>query len=387
MRSTLLLLIGALGLAAQAPPDSLRATILGLREQHPDAYREVRGATPLLTTAKHQLRDWIESRLKGFPIDGDADSFAAGLNEALETAGVFCEDYTRCILTSIGSLDQVRVHRERELLVILTSTGIRCGFDDSAYVYQARAASPAEPLKWTRVWELEQNTYTEAGYLPQLIHGLRISRRDDAGQYMVLSMGTKPGCSAAFQPAYVRLWRSLLNGVQDELLLNHEELISVDGETPVRGKVSWNEALAGFTVGGTGYGYSHRALRHFVVQGNNVERTDPIAATPRDFVEEWLAAPWAESSSRSEAPALEQWHRHLHRDDGMGNFPDPAVRCADGAWMIGTHLRDAPTYYFRVRLAGDNFRYVMAAIGDTRFADCTQPDPDADRQPDLFPEN
>jgi hypothetical protein len=29
----------------------------------------------------------------------------------------------------------------------------------------------------------------------------------------------------------------------------------------------------------------------------------------------------------------------------------------------------------------------MAAIGDTRFADCTQPDPDADRQPDLFPDN
>ena len=358
---------------------------MALREQHPDAYREVRGATPLLTTAKHQLRDWIESRLAGFPIDGDPESLATSLNETLEVAGLFCEEYTRCLLTSIGALDRVRVVRERELLVILTSTGIRCGFDDSAYVYQPRASSPAESLKWTRIWQLEQNTYTEAAYVPQLIHGVRISPRDDAGQYMVLTMGTKPGCSAAFQPAYVRLWRSPLNGTQaGDLLLSHEELISVDGEAPVRGKVSWEDALVGFTVGGTGYGYSHRALRHFMIRGNNVRRSDPIAATPRDFVEEWLAAPWTESAARSDAPALQQWHMRLHRDDGMGDFPDPAVRCSAGVWMISTHLHDAPTYYFRVRLAGDNFHYSMAAISDARFADCMQPDPDADRLPELF---
>lgn len=382
MPCALLLLIVAFPLVAQKPPDALRTTLLTLREQHPDAFREVRGATPLLTTAKHQLRDWIENRLASFPADGNAESLAAALNADLEAAGMFCEDYTRCILTSIGSLDQVQVRRERDLLVILTATGIRCGFDYSAYIYQPRRA---DPVQWTRVWELEQNTYTEAGYQPQTLHDVRVSLRDDAGTYLVLTTGTKPGCSAAYQPAYVRLWRSPLNGTKPgDLLLGHEELVSLDGETPVRGKVSLEDALVGITVGGTGYGYSHRALRHFVVRGNRVERTDPIAATPRDFVEEWLAAPWPESAARSDAPALEQWHRRLHRDDGMGTFPDPAVRCADGAWMIATHLREAPTFYFRVRLAGENFRYSMSAISDARFTDCNQADADADRLPDLF---
>ena len=380
MRCALLLIIAAASAAAQTGPlDALRATVLELREQHPDAYREIRGATPLLTTAKHQLRDWIESGLARIPSDGDADSFAAGLNDAIEAAGLLCEDYTRCILTSIGSLDQVRVQRERDLLVILTSTGIRCGFDDSAYVYRHNGAG------WTRLWEAEQNTYTEAAYLPQMIHGVRISESDAAGERLVLTLGTKPGCSAAFQPAYVRLRRTRLNGAEGSKLLDYSELISVDGEVPVQGSVSLEDALVGFTVGGTGYGYSHRALRHFVMRGGSVERTSPIAATPRDFVEEWLAAPWSESSAYSDNPRLAEWHARLHREDGMGDFPDPAVRCGDGSWMIATHLRDAPTHYFRVRQAGGNFRYAMAAIGDTRFADCTQPDPDADRQPDLFP--
>jgi len=376
------MVIAAFSLTAQAPPDPLRATIMALREQHPDALREVRGATPLLTTAKHQLRDWIENRLKSFPADGNAEMLGESLNAALEGAGLFCEDFPRCILTSIGSLDRVQVRRERDLLVILTATGIRCGFDYSAYIYQPRRA---DPFQWARVWELEQNTYTEAGYQPQMLHDVRVSERDAEGRYLVLAMGTKPGCSAAYQPAYVRVWRSALNGSQlGDLLLRHEELISLDGETPVRGKVSLEDALVGYTVGGTGYGYSHRALRHFTVRGNRVERTDPIAATPRDFVEEWLAAPWPESAARSDTAGLEQWHRRLHRDDGMGTFPDPAVRCSDKIWMIATHLRDAPTFYFRVRLAGDNFRYSMAAISDARFADCTQVDPDADRLPELF---
>jgi hypothetical protein len=117
---------------------------------------------------------------------------------------------------------------------------------------------------------------------------------------------------------------------------------------PVKGTVSVNDVRIQFTAGGTGYGSSHQAVRHFEVRGNAVKQVDPIAPTPRDFVEEWLAAPWKQSASRSASPSIEVWHRKMHRDDGMGDFPDPPVQCSNERelWQIGIRLHGVSTETF-----------------------------------------
>jgi hypothetical protein len=56
----------------------------------PRGFGGPRGATPALTIAKHQLRDWIESRLAALPVDGDGGELACQLNSELRGAGLDC---------------------------------------------------------------------------------------------------------------------------------------------------------------------------------------------------------------------------------------------------------------------------------------------------------
>ena len=95
-----------------------------------------------------------------------------------------------------------------------------------------------------------------------------------------------------------------------------------------------------------------------------MKQVEPIAPTPRDFVEEWLAAPWKRSARYSESSALQSWHRKLHRDDGLGDFPDPTLPCSSGLWQVGIRLHgvDGETYY-QVRWRQPD-HFTMVAIAD-----------------------
>jgi hypothetical protein len=119
------------------------------------------------------------------------------------------------------------------------------------------------------------------------------------------------------------------------------------------------------------------------LRNGRATQVNPIAPTARDFVEEWISMTWNQASKYSEAPALQQWHMKLHRDDGMGDFPDPAVRCTNDTWQIGTHLHDGPKTYYRVRFK-EPYHFTMVEVSDNLFADCTTPDPKGDEHLKLF---
>jgi hypothetical protein len=354
--------------AAPAQDDSLarlRATLETLR-LHRNDNPGTRGATPGLTVAKHQLRDWFEPRLEKVPPAGNEnagneDAMNRDFQDAL--AGLSCPD--GCINTALGFVDPVRLRREGEFLTVQTSAGIRCGYDDSAYLYAW------EGKRWNRIFETEQNNYTKTGYRPQTIYAVHVSSPDAAGNRLVLTLGSRPACSDAFQPLYYRIWRIFASGAKPKLLLDVAETGFTGDYPPVTGSVSTNAARVEFTAGGTGYGFGHQAVRHFEVRGSAVKQVDPIAPTPRDFVEEWLAAPWKLSAARSHAersqsPSLETWHSKLHRNDGMGDFPDPPLHCSDDSemWQIGIRLHGIPTETFYLVRWRPPDSFTMSAIAE-----------------------
>jgi hypothetical protein len=362
VRLALLLFLSYLGAPAQDRQlSALRATLVSLR-LHADDHRETRGATPELTLAKHQLRDWIELRLSGFPQNGNEDMLARELGDRLLEAELVCEP--RCRMSILGFIDKVRIGREREFLVIRTSVGIWCGYDDSAYAYQWTGN------RWQRIWESEQDIYAPKRYLPQDIHAVHISPPDRDGSRLVLSLGAQPGCSSAFQPVYYRVWR--VNEHSYKLLLDKSEFANVGDYPPTQGKVEPADVRIELTLGGTGYGFAHQAVRHYAIHGDRAEQVDPIAATPRDFVEEWLASPWAQSAVRSETASLKSWHQKLHREDGMGDFPGPTLRCSSNPdlWQVSTHLHDAPEMYYLIRWRQPD-HFVMAGVSENSYPDCT----------------
>lgn len=67
--------------AQDAQLDALRKTLLPMRGRAATA--EGRGF-PELTTVKHQLRDWVESRLAMLAPDGNRDEFERQLNRGLD---------------------------------------------------------------------------------------------------------------------------------------------------------------------------------------------------------------------------------------------------------------------------------------------------------------
>jgi hypothetical protein len=156
--------------------NDLRAALLGTRQKGNDSGGAPRGATPQLTGAKHQLRNWVESRLTALSLRADERDFAGKLNSELRAADLFCgEDAGNqkpCPeWTLLGFLNPLRIQRTRGFLIVQTGVGIECGFDESAYLYSWSKEG------WRRVWQTEQNTYIEKAYRPQTIHEVLVSLR------------------------------------------------------------------------------------------------------------------------------------------------------------------------------------------------------------------
>jgi len=350
---------------------------MAMREE-PNASRPTRGATPELTTAKHQHRDWIESLLTKFPQNGDEASLSQQIHNGLRDAKLFCTDYNlECYPSNRGFVDEAVVSSDRGFLIIQTAIGIFCGYDYSAYVYRWTESG------WRRFFETEQTTYTEDDYKPQMLHSIHISEPDGAGNRMILTLGSQPGCAAAYQPAYFRVFPMNARFEVQRPVLEGSELIFVASEPPIIGRIQPDDLMVEFDAGGTAYGEPHKAVRHFELRNGRATQVDPIAPTARDFVEEWIGMTWDKSAKYSESPALQQWHMKVHRDDGMGDFPDPAVRCTNGTWAIGTHLHEGPKTYYRVRFK-EPLSFTMVEVSDKPLPDCSIPDPKGDEHLKLF---
>jgi hypothetical protein len=355
-----------------APPAGLPTALRQLRD-HLDEHRATFGATPELTAAKHQLRDWVESRMAGLPERADLPAFAETLHAALGAAGLFCNDLSEeCDRNFLGYVDDIRVSRSGEFLVIVTAMGIWCGYDESAYLYAW------EGRRWRRVWEHEQNSYTQQDYLPQTILDVQMSSPDASGGRLLMTLGSQTICGGAFKDLYARAWRVGADYRSAGVL---DWTTHADDAYPV-GRVLPDDVLFEFTAGGLVSGEVHTAVRHFKIDRGTAIQVDPIASLPRDFVVEWLSAPWEESRGRSESAFLESQHAELHRKDGVGDFPIPTVRCSAGSdlWQVGTHLYEGPHRYYRVRWRAP-YHFTMVAISETPYPDCTL----ADRRGDVYP--
>ena len=240
-----------------APPAGLPAALRQLRE-HLDEHRATLGASPELTAAKHQFRDWVESRLASLDEGADIRAFAGTLSTALAAAGLFCGDLSEeCDWNFLGYVDDVRVSRAGEFLVVVTAIGNSCGFDESAYVYAWQSQ------QWRRVWEHERNTYTPQDYLPQIIHDVQISPPDASRSRLLMTLGSQTICGGAFKDLYARVWR-MDPDYRSTPVLDWTAHAN-DAYPPIQGRIRPDAVLFQFTAGGLLSGEVHTAVRHFTI--------------------------------------------------------------------------------------------------------------------------
>ena len=198
----------------------------------------------------------------------------------------------------MGSLRAVRFSNESGVLIVTTALGILCQYDESAYAYRYVNG------RWQRIWESEQNDYSPAKYNPQHIKAVHVlqSFRDgnlDAPVY-VMSLGNSWGCTSTWHSVIYRVW--LVSASGSKLLIDDSDLAWLRTGTYAIGSIVRGstdaapvDVLVEFTKRSIDLGVHNReAIRHYLIDGDRVRRIDPVALSPRDFVDEWLTSDWEE---------------------------------------------------------------------------------------------
>ena len=140
-------------------------------------------------------------------------------------------------------------------------------------------------------------------------------------------------------------------------------------------------------------GWRRTYVMHYSIGGDGVQRIDPVALLPQDFVHEWMIRPWGEMRSRS-SDSLERWHNFLHADYVFGKyeFAQPCVE-RPGMTQIGVALgnigeREMPeplSVYFLVEDHG-SYSYKMSGISFGRQEGCPdETQATYENPPSLFP--
>ena len=382
---TLLALI-ALTFAAYAEDAHLGAirTALDTLRQAPRKSAGPRDSGPELTLAKHNLRDWIGSRLTAMTSQVDERELEYTLNSDLRQAKLLCSDRTSDQQTCY--LNAIRFRRSGAFLIAQTGVEIECGFDESAYLYSWSEEG------WRRVWQTEQNTYTERGYQPQTIQAVHVSPYNKANDYLVLTLGTQSWCSSAWHTVYYRVFR-LGPDLESPPIIDKAESAFLGDEASIQGSVARDEALVEFTGHSIDSGVlTRKSVRHFRIDPDGAKRVDPLALSPRDFVDEWLthewkqAAVWSESAKRA---SMRDFHAKLHKEFVSGEFIYPTMHCPlrPDVWQVGVDFGEASpaTTYFLVRWRPP-FEFRMLEVAEHSWQECTEEDRRADDEPrTLFP--
>jgi len=134
--------------------------------------------------------------------------------------------------------------------------------------------------------------------------------------------------------------------------------------------------------------YRQPEIRHYTLKPGGLERTDPVALNPQDFVAFWLRSPlvesakWTEESSRSK---LRDWIKQ-HKGP-FAEFGFETLHCSlhPDLWQLSTEYGENGDrkVYFSIRWRPP-YRFTMVSISDHASPECREIDPEADKPRSLF---
>lgn len=378
-----------------------------------------RDAGPELTPVKHALRKWIEQSLEGAPTDmrngpdaGRLKALSSRLSRTLKIADLTCDTAKpgkdRCsgdpnspTFDARGYVTGVNLTylNEGRYLLVETGVGVLCGFDSSAYIYEARDGH------WRLLLQTEQDSY-DKNYAPQNFLSVTVSPanvgwNEPAPQPpLVLTLGYSPWCASNWQAIYTRLWRATPNNPSPKPLIDTSDELYMGDDGVAAENLTDRDVLIQFRGRSIDGGLLVRpVVRHYLVEDHDqVERVAPIALQPSDFVDEWLSDDWRDAAKWSaltgRSTAVAQWHKYIHRHFLFGEFDDQPTRCkADPTlWQVGytlsEGLKDDPhpeiSAHFLVRWMAP-YSFTMVDVKADKFPGCDQVVDQPDDLGTLFP--
>jgi hypothetical protein len=427
-RAGVALLLGAV-IGSSARADTVADRLAALK-QALQAVRETkasnpdRDAGPELTPVKTAFRRWVEAQLPPpskpgadpntivTPDSASLSALARQLNDALDKAQLTCGDVEsasyRCkgrdwptdnFASERGHVGNVQLgllDYGRYLLVV-TGVGVFCGEDESAYLYKP------EGNGWRLVFANEQDDYRKGVYAVQNFTEISVSPWAGEGQPdtppLVATLGYGPWCSSTWSSLYTRLWRMSGATTSPKPLIDRADGLWWGDDDFGSAQLTANDLLVQRVDSSIDSGIHHRMhIRHYHIDGDNrVERIDPVALRPLDFVDEWLTTKWAEAESwldpRANRAAARAIHGAFSPDHEFYIF-DGTKRCSGDQSLRQVTLDHEPngsndhtppkSLYFRVRWTAP-YMFRLVGVSNKPFNDCIVPDPDSDNEATLFP--
>jgi hypothetical protein len=332
------------------------------------------------TNQRSALRDWIESRLPRniAALDADFSNLETRLNAELRQAGLAepeLPDY------GFGYISKVTLSRPAEYpgaLVVRAGVSVGCGNDESVYVYNL---APAR----SRLLDAHGNSKWGS-----TLEETRFSAPDVSGSRIFYAAWRSVQCGSVWNTLDYRLFR-IGRGPEPVIPLfsSTHTFVMFEG---LNVKLTAHDLLIELRAEAMFPGYRRTYELHYSIGPHGVERIDPVALQPQDFVHEWLIEPWEVMQSRSgNSEALAKWHKLL---GGSGEY-EVVQPCIDrpGVIQVGVGFdfigdREIPEpliVYFLVKDKG-NYSYEMSAISFDSNDDCPGETPAADytQLPSLF---
>jgi len=378
------------GAAVAADLEAVRKALTPLRQSTREPATRMR---PEFLVARDGLRDWIESRLAQFPQGGDTAALGKALNAEITAMDLACVEakapgYDRC--TSPGEFDArgflgaVEVERVRDFLIVQAETGVPCGFDETAYVYEWVKTG------WRRLLDTAQ-TSRDGVYFAEQIQQILFSSIDGMplDALLLVATGVGPSCAGQYRPAHYRVWSAKREVGADLVVDGRENDAYVARREPaISARFEGADLLIEMDVRSMDASRRHRiAVRRFKFDRAEARLVAPFALSPRDFVEEWVRAPWGSVSAWT-APgareALRAVHAGVNGALGGARFSGPTQRCEDerASMQLGLGFADGERF-FRVKVEAGG-AYVMQGAGFAPSPACTAADAGLDAVRSLF---
>jgi hypothetical protein len=273
---------------------------------------------------------------------------------------------------------KTRVFENPPLLGIVAGFSIECGGDTVLLLFAPNGGSWKEVLRWQK-----EPYATVAGGTMAFDYG--VSPPDDYGHWFLITHDIAPWCSSTWSEIRYSVLRSAANPIRPKTLFSADD------------PMWWgNEDYGSLTVEKEGFdlrfhsasidgGVHDRVrIRHFSVVGDAVYRTQPVADSPRDFVDEWIVSPWQEAAEWSSHPALSElgkshaeWSKRKESKHKLLEYYSMR-RCSNGPdhYQVEMGLETGPkfgasrSFYFQVQ---GGAVYTMLRVSEKPDTTCSGP--------------
>jgi hypothetical protein len=335
-------------------------------------------AKTLLVQLKHQLRDLVLDLLN--TPSGQRLS-AGGLRaKAVSRLGAMgvrigaprTDRFYQYLYGDIIDLKLDRLPQHPDLLALTTAVSIRCGEDNSFYLFRRQGAS------WSVLLADEADNYKEiSGGQGQF--GYAVAPPDARGQFFVVTVNINPWCSSNWQSIRYKVLRPGADAEHPRVVMRGEEGIFLGVEP----RYALSVKRDGLTLTFTGEQHldggllTRRYIENFTVDETSAKRIAPLAARPEDFLDEWVQLPWSAAARWSEPGArseLKRWHEKLQKTNYFSEllFVQP---CRRGEWQIGALIEERnssaslPSKLF-VNIARRHRSFLLRNVSSERPAGC-----------------